>query len=204
MSLTFSVSTDEMERLLGKAGVRCVFTEQERVSYSTTPVVDPAARVFAYPIPADNSALTLSNLRNTFGTDPRQQPSFFDHPWYVNEGFMGVRASPGWHVLSMDVLEDSINQPPAYIRSVAAQGMELASAIDVVLMLFLYYLQTGEQLLSRKHTWCADSAGIGEQVTVGAFGRNGVFLSKHPTNYASRVLGICPKITGDFPSLRSV
>ena len=69
-------------------------------------------------------------------------------------------------------------------------------AVEVVLMLFLYYLKTGEQLLFKTHTWCADSAGFGEQVTVGAFGRNGLFVSKHPRNYASRGLGICPKLHG--------
>ena len=35
---------------------------------------------------------------------------------------------------------------------------------------------------------------LGRHVTVGAFGRNGVFLSGHPSNFASQGLGVCPKV----------
>jgi hypothetical protein len=56
-------------------------------------------------------------------------------------------------------------------------------------MLFLHFLATGEQLLTRKHTWCRDEASLGRRVTVGAFGRNGLFLSAHPPAYSSRGLG---------------
>ncbi len=34
-------------------------------------------------------------------------------------------------------------------------------------------------------------ASLGRHVTVGAFGRNGVFLSGHPSNFASQGLGVC-------------
>jgi hypothetical protein len=73
-------------------------------------------------------------------------------------------------------------------------------AIEVVLMLFLHYEATKEQLLLRKHTWCADRASLGRQVTVGAFGRNGVFISGHPAGFASRGLGICAKQTTGLES----
>jgi len=67
----------------------------------------------------------------------------------------------------------------------------LPSATEVVLMLFLHYVATGEQLLLKKHTWTKDQASLGRHVTVGAFGRNGVFISGHPGDYSSRGLGIC-------------
>jgi hypothetical protein len=35
---------------------------------------------------------------------------------------------------------------------------------------------------------------MNRHVTVGAFGRNGLFVSGHPADFASRGLGICPKI----------
>ncbi|HSU89065.1 MAG TPA: hypothetical protein VLL56_09530, partial [Terriglobia bacterium] len=72
--------------------------------------------------------------------------------------------------------------------------LELPAAIEVALMLFLHFAGTGEQLLQRKHTWCKDPASLGRFVTVGAFGRNGLFLSAHPGMYASRGLGICAKL----------
>jgi hypothetical protein len=62
-------------------------------------------------------------------------------------------------------------------------------------MLFLHYVRTGEQLLQKKHTWCKDHASMNRFVTVGAFGRNGLFVSGHPAEFASRGLGICAKLT---------
>ena len=73
--------------------------------------------------------------------------------------------------------------------------MQLPSAIEIVLMVFLHYVGTREQLLQKKHTWCKDQASLDRFVTVGAFGRNGLFLSAHPGDYASRGLGICAKLS---------
>src|SRR5688572_13815973 len=99
MSLTISVSPDEVGLLLAGKGIPCRFTEQERMDLSTTPVVSAPQNVFAYPVPEDNSGLTISNLRKMFGTDPRHPPSFHDHPWYQDEAFTKVPAATGWHLL---------------------------------------------------------------------------------------------------------
>jgi len=74
----------------------------------------------------------------------------------------------------MDVVPESVSQPIDYVRRLSSAGLELPSAIEVVLMLFLHYAGTKEQLLLRKHTWCSDHASLGRHVTVGAFGRNGI------------------------------
>ena len=76
--------------------------------------------------------------------------------------------------------QDSIQQPVDYLRSSGAAGLALPSAVEVVLMLFLHYVGTREQLLLKKHSWCSDTASMDRHVTVGAFGRNGVFVSGHP------------------------
>src|SRR5207249_7123523 len=138
--------------------------------------------------------LNILNLRKIVGTDPRKPPSFFDHPWYLEEPFAQQDCEPGWHFLCTNVLPDSVSQPIHYISSLRDSGLELPSAIEVVLMLFLHFAGTGEQLLQRKHTWCRDQASLDRFVTVGAFGRNGLFLSAHPGMYASRGLGICAKL----------
>jgi hypothetical protein len=104
---------------------------------------------------------------------------------------MEKNCRPGWHVLLMDVLEDSIQHPANYLHSVKQPGLRLPDAVEIVLMLFLHYVGTGEQLLLKKHSWCSDLASLGRQVTVGAFGRNGLFISGHPPQFASRGLGIC-------------
>jgi len=67
-------------------------------------------------------------------------------------------------------------------------------AVEVILMLFLHFLRTGEQLLLKKHSWCSDVASLNRHVTVGAFGRNGVFVSGHPANFSSQGLGVCAKV----------
>ena len=74
------------------------------------------------------------------------------------------------------------------------RGLALPWAIEVVLMVFLHFVGTGEQLLQKKHTWCRDEPSLSRFVTVGAFGRNGLFISSHPGDYASRGLGICAKV----------
>lgn len=195
MSLTIWLTPHEVQSRLASLGVHCAFTPLEKSRFATTPIVNGTARVFGFPTPADNSNLTLEKIRACVGTDPRHQPSFFDHPWYQSETFMQTPCLPGGHYLSMDVLEGSVAQPLDYVRS----EWVLPAAVEVVLMLFLHYSGSAEQLLLKKHTWCSDQASLGRQVTVGAFGRNGVFLSGHPGNFVSRGLGVCASFQAAEP-----
>ena len=196
MSLTISLSPNEVQELLARIGIQCHYTSEEEATFKTTPVVERSERVFGFPSPADNSKLTIRNIKSCVGTDPRFQPCFFEHPWYANEDFMQLRCKPGWHFLLMDILPGSLQRPVDYANSWIDSDLMLPTAVEVILMLFLHYLGSGEQLLLRKHTWCSDTASLNRQVTVGAFGRNGVFLSGHPPGFASRGLGICGKVTG--------
>jgi len=175
-------------------GIVCPFTSQEKATFATTPIVNRTERTFVFPTPAANEPLTLNKIKSYVGTDPRRLPCFFDHPWYLNEGFMSTACAPGWHVLTMDPLAGSILQPFDYLRSSGQSGLELPQAVEVIVMLFLHYAGTGEQLMMKKHSWCRDVASLGRHVTVGAFGRNGVFLSGHPSNFSSQGLGICAKV----------
>jgi hypothetical protein len=194
MSLTISLTPAEVEQRLGALGIVCRFTPEERTALATRPVVDGPGRLFAFPTPADNSLLTLENIKRCVGVDPRRQPAFFEHPWYQGEGFLRSRCESGWHILMMDVLPESIQQPVNYLHSSKCATLQLPSAVEVILMLFLHYVASGEQLLLKKHTWCSDTSSLHQQVTVGAFGRNGVFLSNHPANFVSQGLGICVKV----------
>jgi hypothetical protein len=166
--------------------------------FSTTPVVEIPGRTFCFPTPASDGNLTLRNIKICVGTDPQHQPAFFEHPWYENEGFMATPCVPGWHLVAMEPLPASIQQPLDYLRSLGNRDMVLPQAVEVVLMLFLHFVGTGEQLLLKKHTWCSETASMNRHVTVGAFGRNGVFLSGHPENFSSQGLGVCPRITPTF------
>ena len=176
-------------------GIPNQFTDAEKEELDTMPIVPISDGVIGFPTPQDRSGLNILNLRHILGTTPSKQPSFFDHPWYLDEPFAGEDCTPGWHFLQMSVLPDSIAQTVNYSVSLASRGLELPSAVEVVLMVFLHFIGTGEQLLQKKHTWCRDKATLGRFVTVGAFGRNGLFLSAHPEVYASRGLGICAKVS---------
>ena len=194
MSLTISLTPAQVEQRLAALGLACHFTEAEQVTLATTPVVSRTERVFGFPTPAGGSALTLSNIKSKVGVDPRHQPSFFEHPWSENESFMSTPCPSGWHFLTMEPISGSVHQPVDYVRSLEGSQVGLPLAVEVVLMLFLHYVESREQLLLKKHTWCSDTASLGRQVTVGAFGRNGVFISGHPSSFSSQGLGICGRI----------
>jgi hypothetical protein len=194
MSLTISLTPTEVEQRLGSMGVECRFSPEERMAFATTPVVNRKESVFGFPTPGANSGLTIENIKACVGTDPKHQPSFFDHPWYQNEAFISTRCPPGWHLLTMEPIPGSIQQPVDYLRSSGIKDYALPYAVEVVLMLFLHYAKSREQLLLKKHSWCVDNASLNRHVTVGAFGRNGLFLSGHPSNFSSQGLGICGKL----------
>jgi hypothetical protein len=191
-----SWSPDEVERRFGLLGIPNRFTTQEKAGL-TTNIVDIPGDVIAFPTPNATEGLNILNLRGILGTNPSKQPSFFDHPWYLEEPFGQRDCLPGWHFLHSSVLPDSISQPVHYASSLRSSGLELPSAIEVTLMLFLHYAGTGQQLLQKKHTWCSDQASMNRLVTAGAFGRNGLFISGHPPEFASRGLGICARIKSE-------
>jgi hypothetical protein len=195
-----SLSPPEVERRFALMGIPNRFTEAEKAEFDTTPIGNVDDAIIAFPTPMARSGLNILNLRKILGTDPAKQPSFFDHPWYLEEPFAKQDCDAGWHFLYTSVLADSISQPIHYIDSLQDRGLELPSAIEVVLMVFLYFVGTGAQLLQKKHTWCRDEASQNRFVTVGAFGRNGLFLSGHSGDYASRGLGICAKVMGSAKS----
>ena len=189
-----SLSPHEVEHRFTVLGIPNRFTSEEKARLETTKAVQGHGDIFGFAIPQANTGLNILNLRKLCGTDPARQPAFFDHPWYLEETFGQEDCTPGWHYLYSSVLPDSISRPLHYADSLCGAGLELPSAVEIVLMLFLHYTGTGEQLLQKKHTWCKDQASLDRWVTVGAFGRNGLFISGHPADFASRGLGICAKV----------
>ena len=189
-----SLSPDEVERRFALLRIPNRFTAEEKLQRETTIIVPQQSEVFALPVPKANDGLSLLTLRKLLGTDPSRPPAFFDHPWYLDEPFAQTDCEPGWHYLYADVLPDSISQPVHYANSLGNAGLGLPTAVEIALMLFLHYAGTGEQLLHKKHTWCKDRASTNRWVTVGAFGRNGLFVSGHPADFTSRGLGICPRL----------
>ncbi len=188
------LSPQQVEGIFKKLQLPFFFTPDDMAALQTFNLIDRDDRTLTFPTPIANDGLNILNLRRLLGVDPGKPPSFFDHPWYLEEEFGQLNCEPGWHRIEIEVHPDSIEKPLDSYRSLEAEGCTLPTAIEVVLMLFLYFVNTGERLLLKKHTWCRDQASLGRTVTVGAFGRNGVFISGHPPAFASRGLGICRKL----------
>jgi hypothetical protein len=186
------LSATDVERCFIKLGLPYRFSVVEKERLKTIDVVNNPEKLFGFPTP-ESASINILNLRQILGIDPAQPPCFFDHPWYLNEPFAKTPCGPGWHFLWMDVLRDSLGWPVNYVGRLETSGWTLPSAVEVTLMIFLHFAGTGEQLLQRKHTWCSDSDSLGRFVTVGAFGRKGLFVSAHPPVFVSRGLGICGK-----------
>jgi hypothetical protein len=146
----------------------------------------------SFPIPEDNEALTVLSLRRALANSPMNQPMLHEHPWYLREPFGDLSCTPGWHSLAQTTMPSTIGQPIYYADSIKSDSLYLPSAAEVVLMLVLHFVLTGQHLLAKKHTWTRDRTKTGRFVTVGAFGKNGLFLSSHEVGYHSRGLGICP------------
>jgi hypothetical protein len=189
-----SLSPDDVETLFERLGIPNRFTADEKKRLKTTPVVAQDGDVIAFATPEERFGLNILGLRKIRGTTPTAQPAFFDDSWYLNEDFARQDCPPGWHFLHENVIPDSVSKPVNYLSSVRTKMLELPWAIEIALMLFLHYSGTGVQLLHKKHTWCRDQASLNRFVTLGAFGKNGLFISSHAGNYESRGLGVCAKV----------
>ena len=187
------LSPQEVQQLLDRMGIRARFTQAEIESLNSDKVQNKQGFI-TFPTPEDHSALSILNLRKAVGTDPSREPVFFDHPWYLEEPFGNIGCEPGWHSVAMAVTPDSVGQPIFYADSIKGSRQYLASAAEVVLTLFLYFATTGKRLMVNKHTWTTDRTDNKRFVTIGAFGKKGLFVSSHEVGYSSRGLGICPRV----------
>src|SRR3954466_15778576 len=93
---------DEVERRFALLGIPNRFTHPEKHVLSTTSLGEHEDKIFAFPTPMACAGLNILKIREIVGTNPAKQPSFFDHPWYLDEAFGGVNCQPGWHALHME------------------------------------------------------------------------------------------------------
>ena len=185
------LSPERVETIFAQLCLPFRFSAAERIELNTISIVDKPG-VLCFPTP-EADELSLLNLRRLLGVNPKNPPSFFDHPWYLEESFGEDACLPGWHMIQMEPDPCSVEQTYNDCCN-NMLGFTAPSVIEVVIMLFFQYVATGQQLLSRKHTWCRDKASLGRRVTAGAFGRNGLFVSAHPDLFTSKGLGMCGKV----------
>ena len=125
------VTTAETEQIFLKWNLPLKFNSEEHCTLRTTAsVVECPTDTLAFPTPASNDGLNILNLRRLVGVEPNRPPSFFDHPWYLEERFGLKNCAPGWHVIQMDVLPDSIEKPYNYHYSLRSRNLTVPSAIE--------------------------------------------------------------------------
>ncbi len=188
-----TISPQDVTQCFRSLGISNRFDHSEELSLETTGIVTRPG-FLSFPTPRDNSNLSVLGLRRVVGVDSDKPPSFYDHPWYLGEAFGEKVCEPGWHSIEMNVIADSIGKAIYHADELKERGLYLPSAVEVLLMLFFHFAATGERLLNRGHTWTYDRTTEGRFVTVGAFGRNGVFVSSHEVGFQSKGLGICAKV----------
>jgi hypothetical protein len=183
---------DDVVRGFESLGIPARFTAEETRRLIENP---PPARpgFLTFPTPEENPGLSVLGLRERLGVSSGGNPCFFfDHPWYLEEPFGRIPCPAGWHSVGESPLGESLDRPVDYAENLRSGELFLPRASEVLLMVFLRLTLTGERLLARKHTWTRDRTGTRRFVSVGAFGKNGVFVSSHEVGYQSRGLGICP------------
>ena len=187
------LSPEEVQKYFDRLRIPGRFTAAEtgRLSASKAQI---QSSFLTFPIPQDNAFLSVLGLRDALGVGPANAPAFHDHPWYLDEPFGNVGCAPGWHSVRIEVTAASIGQPIYYAEEMKQTALYLPTAAEVLLMLFLHFASTGERKLTNKHTWTRDRTREGRFVTVGAFGKKGVFVSSHEVGYQSQGLGICPVV----------
>lgn len=187
------IPPSQVARFCKGNGIPAGFSDDELERLAATRP-EPRQGFVSFPVPAANRHLSLLGLRAHLGTQPEDSPFvFFDHPWYLDEAFGSDPPLKGWHTIAAAPLEASLDQPVYFADGLVAGGLLLPRASEVALMLFLNLFANGDRLLLRKHTWTRDRTLQRRFVSVGAFGRKGLFVSSHEVGYKSRGLGICPE-----------
>ena len=128
------LSPEEVERRFAILGIPNRFTGSEKQALSTTSLGEHEGRIFVFPTPVAKTGLNILKLREIVGTNPAKQPSFFDHPWYLEEAFGRLDCEPGWQRSTWTSFRTQFRSPST-IRVVC----ELPTAVEVILMLFLHY-----------------------------------------------------------------
>ena len=191
------IQPQAVDKFFNNNGIAARFSQAE-IRRLTDSQPGPRDGFVSYPTPSDSEQLSILGLRRCLGVEPGPPGCvFFDHPWYLDEPFGHEPCRAGWHTIAASPLSDSFDKPIYYADTLAAAGLFLPTAVEVVLMLFLSLSIGEERLLLRKHTWTRTRTKGRRFVSVGAFGEKGLFVSSHEVGYQSRGLGICPVLGRD-------
>ncbi len=127
--------------------------------------------LFAPPVHADGSPVTIKSLRNLFGVDPEvSQPCFYNQDWYLLEEFAGAPLDARWHLLAKEVMVSARGQDPEAIRSaLRADQVFPTAAVCAFAFLAYWFVSGGCRLWSHDFLWCRDFDHQGDRIYVGRY-----------------------------------
>lgn len=112
----------------------------------------------------DVNILNLRDYFNTYNFDGAN-PKFYNQDWYLREEFAKIPLTLGWHLLRIDVIDNSRGCEPAFLKS----PYELPSAILSTYSFFVYFLIRKKILWEHDYIWCDDLDHNGDRVYVGKY-----------------------------------
>jgi len=174
------IGPEELRRLPFLAGENVdapdpPFSEEIQRRYANTHIL-----IFTPRIPW----ITLTGLREKFGTDPVREPCMYNQDWYLKEDFANTPPDGKWHLLRKEVLEELRAKRPEDIESSFTEEI-FPSAISTALTFFAWHALTGEVLWKHDFLWCSDRDHNGDRIYVGRYedptcvNKNGFNVHRH-------------------------
>ncbi|MDP4267479.1 MAG: hypothetical protein Q8880_08605 [Bacteroidota bacterium] len=144
--------------------------------------------ILGIPYSKDKMPLTLNRMREFFGIDPDiNEPCFYNQDWYIKESFANNKTLDfKWYLIRKIILEDSRAVAPENYISKFNSNQKLPSAILTAFTFFVWYLQTGGEILwKHDFLWCSDIDHNGDRIYTGKYidvnkiNKNGFSIHRH-------------------------
>jgi hypothetical protein len=114
---------------------------------------------------SDGTPLNILNLRKLFGTDPSQEPCFYNQDWYINEKFVKKTLQYDWYLMRKEIFLESRGVEPERLLI----NFNFPSAILVTYIFFVYWVLNNKILFETEYIWCEDLDDNGDRIYVGRY-----------------------------------
>jgi hypothetical protein len=139
--------------------------------------------VLCLPDLQNGKKLTILELRNLFGVDPKRfEPCFYNQDWYLKEDFVNVSfLKPEWVLLRKNVIESTRAKDP---KELATQ-FTFPSALVCCYTFFIYKLVYNIVLWPYDFIWCYDTDHNSDRIYVAKYfdidgvNKNGFSIHRH-------------------------
>ncbi|MBI3633623.1 MAG: hypothetical protein HY226_05015 [Candidatus Vogelbacteria bacterium] len=143
--------------------------------------------ILGVPNHSDGRALTISSLRDIFGTDPsHSEPCMYNQDWYLRENFASNTSLDNkWHLVRKEVIDSSRGEYPDRILLLVDKNEAFPSAILTTFSFFCMYIIRRKILWPDDYVWCEDKDHNGDRIYTGRYfdkegiNKNGFNIHRH-------------------------